>query len=433
MEHNITHVQALEVLDSRGNPTLQVTVTAQSSDGRTCCGSAMVPSGASTGAFEACELRDGGTRYGGKGVAIAQYHVNNIIRKALVDHPVCRQRDLDERLIQLDGTPDKHQLGANALLGVSLASARAAAGCLGVPLFRYLGGSNTHQLPVPMMNVINGGRHAEGSISCQEFMIMPTGADSFPECIRWCCEVYHALGKLLRQKGHSTGVGDEGGYAPALREDKEAIECILQAIEDAGFRPGSQFHLALDPASTEMYEAAREQGFTGDYLFWKTNKRYTPEAMIDLWEDWCRQYPIRSIEDPLAEEDWEHFAQLTARLGDRIQLVGDDLLVTNTARLHKAIHKKACNAILIKVNQIGTLTEAMDAVELAQKQGWKAIISHRSGDTEDPFIADLTVATGSGQIKTGAPCRGERTAKYNRLLAIHQQLGSQALYKGLWR
>ncbi|MGI6030381.1 MAG: phosphopyruvate hydratase [Eubacteriales bacterium] len=429
MQSSIQTIRALEVLDSRGNPTLAVQVTTQSG----ACGQAMVPSGASTGAFEACELRDGGQRYGGKGVAVAQYHVNHLLADALRGMPVDDQRAIDQRLLQLDGTPDKHRLGANALLGVSMACAQAAAAARGVPLYRYLGGSQAHRLPVPMMNVINGGRHAEGNLSCQEFMIMPNGADSFPECVRWCAEVYHALGSLLRQKGFGTAVGDEGGYAPALREDAEAIEYILEAIRIAGFQPGYQFCLALDPAATEMYDAAKEEGCPGNYYFWKLHRMYTPQALMDLWEDWCRQYPIRSIEDPLAEEDWENFTKLTARLGNRVQLVGDDLLVTNTARLEKAIGLHACNAILIKVNQIGTLSEAMDAVERAQRVGWNAIISHRSGDTEDTFIADLAVATGSGQIKTGAPCRGERTAKYNRLLTICQQLGPQALYTGLWR
>lgn len=304
-----------------------------------------------------------------------------------------------------------------------MACARAAAQALSIPLYRYLGGAGAHLLPMPMLNVINGGRHAGNKLSFQEFMLMPVGADSFPQCMQWSMEVYHALASLLRQHGYATAVGDEGGFAPDFREEEEAIQWLLRAIETAGFQPGSQFRIALDPASTELYVAAQEKGEAGNYYFWKTDRMFTPQQMMALWEDWCRQYPIFSIEDPLAEEDWEHYQELTHRIGDKVQLVGDDLFVTNTSRLRKGIDLGACNAILIKVNQIGTLSEAMDAVRMAQYAGYRAVISHRSGETEDTFIADLAVAMQAGQIKTGAPCRSERTAKYNRLLEIWNELG----------
>lgn len=419
LEYCITNVKGWEVLDSRGNPTVAVEVEV---DG-IYHGRAMVPSGASTGSFEACELRDGGKRCGGKGVLTAVYHVNHELRQLLLGRCVTDQREIDRSMCQLDGTENKSRLGANAMLGVSMACARAAAQALSIPLYRYLGGAGAHLLPMPMLNVINGGRHAGNKLSFQEFMLMPVGADSFPQCMQWSMEVYHALASLLRQHGYATAVGDEGGFAPDFREEEEAIQWLLRAIETAGFQPGSQFRIALDPASTELYVAAQEKGEAGNYYFWKTDRMFTPQQMMALWEDWCRQYPIFSIEDPLAEEDWEHYQELTHRIGDKVQLVGDDLFVTNTSRLRKGIDLGACNAILIKVNQIGTLSEAMDAVRMAQYAGYRAVISHRSGETEDTFIADLAVAMQAGQIKTGAPCRSERTAKYNRLLEIWNELG----------
>lgn len=419
LEHCITNVRGWEVLDSRGNPTVAAEVEV---DG-IYHGRAMVPSGASTGSFEACELRDGGKRCGGKGVLTAVYHINHEIKENLLGRCVTEQQAIDRYLCQLDGTPDKSRLGANAILGVSMACARAAAGALQVPLYRYLGGAGAHLLPMPMLNVINGGRHAGNKLSFQEFMLMPVGADSFPKCMQWSMEVYHALASLLRQHGYSTGVGDEGGFAPDFKEDEEAIHWLLKAIELAGFHPGSQFRIALDPATTELYVAAQERGEEGSYCFWKTDRMFTAQQMMALWEDWCRQYPIFSIEDPLAEEDWEHYQELTRRIGDKVQLVGDDLFVTNSSRLRKGMDLDVCNAILIKVNQIGTLSEAMEAVRMAQHGGYRAVISHRSGETEDAFIADLAVAMHAGQIKTGAPCRSERTAKYNRLLDIWHELG----------
>lgn len=407
------------MLDSRGNPTVAAEVEV---DGM-YHGRAMVPSGASTGSFEAYELRDGGKRCGGKGVLTAIYHINHAIKEGLLGHCVTRQQAIDQYLCQLDGTPNKSRLGANAILGVSMACARAAAQAQHMPLYRYLGGADAHLLPMPMLNVINGGRHASNKLSFQEFMLMPVGADSFPLCMQWSMEVYHALASLLRQHGYSTGVGDEGGFAPDFKEDEEAIHWLLKAIELAGFQPGNQFRIALDPATTELYVAAQERGEAGNYYFWKTDRMFTAQQMMALWEDWCRQYPIFSIEDPLAEEDWEHYQELTRRIGDHVQLVGDDLFVTNSSRLRKGMDLDVCNAILIKVNQIGTLSQAMEAVRMAQHGGYRAVISHRSGETEDALIADLAVAMHAGQIKTGAPCRSERTAKYNRLLEIWHELG----------
>lgn len=427
MKESIRQVMAMEMMDSRGNPTVFARVETEGGQ----VGTALVPSGASTGAFEACELRDGDKdRYDGKGVQKAVDHVNNIMAPALMGKSVTDQRGIDDLLCRLDGTANKEKLGANGILSVSMACARAGAKAAGLPLYRYLGGSNAHVLPVPMMNVINGGKHAANSITFQEFMMMPVGAESFSMGLRWCSEVYHALQKLLKEEGYSTGVGDEGGFAPDFSQDHQGVEYIIRGVERAGYRMGRDFVIALDPATTELYDAATKEGHPGNYSLWKKKELMTPGELVDLWKSWRDRYPIFSIEDPLAEEDWQHHQQLTAAIGESTQLVGDDLFVTNVHRLEKGIAQKACNAILIKLNQIGTLTEGMDAVELARRHGYRSIISHRSGETEDSFIADLAVAMGCGQIKTGAPCRGERTAKYNRLLYIEQQLGSHSCYGG---
>ena len=424
----IVDVMAREILDSRGNPTVEVEVLAE--DG--VIGRASVPSGASTGAFEACELRDGEeNRYGGKGVTRAVANVNGPICEALLGMNVLDQIAIDKALIALDGTPNKTSLGANAILGVSLACAKAAAMAVGQSLYSYLGGIHAHTLPVPMMNVINGGKHADNSISCQEFMIMPVGAESFREGLRWCAEVFHALKGVLKNKGYSTAVGDEGGFAPNLSGDEEAVKLLLEAIAAAGYRPDSDFKIALDPASTEMYEEAKKKGKEGQYYFWKQDRMLTREEMVDFWEDWVKKYPIISIEDGMAEEDWEGWKMLTKRLGDKVQLVGDDLFVTNPSRISKGIKEKVANAVLVKVNQIGTLTETMEAMQTANRAGFAAVISHRSGETEDTTIADLAVAVNAGQIKTGAPSRTDRTAKYNRLLRIEEELGEMAKYPGI--
>ncbi len=424
----IEGIAAREILDSRGNPTVEVEVYTEGD----FVGRAAVPSGASTGAFEACELRDGDkTRYMGQGVLKAVENVNGEIADALLGLNVLDQPYIDKTLISLDGTRDKSRLGANACLAVSLACAKAAAAALGQSLYNYIGGINAKTLPVPMMNIINGGKHADNSISCQEFMIMPVGAKSFSEALRWCSEVFHTLKKLLKEKGYSTAVGDEGGFAPNLSDDEEAVRIILEAIERAGFRPYDDFRIALDPASTEMYEAAKGLGQAGKYYFWKTDKLLSGEEMVEFWADWVSKYPIISIEDGMAEEDWEGWDMLTKRLGSKVQLVGDDLFVTNTERLKRGIRTGVANSILIKVNQIGTLTETLDAIETANRAGYTAVTSHRSGETEDTTIADIAVATNSGQIKTGAPSRTDRTAKYNRLLRIEEELDDCALYKGL--
>lgn len=423
----IEGIGAREILDSRGNPTIEVEVYAEGD----YVGRAAVPSGASTGAFEACELRDGDKRrYMGQGVLKAVDHVNGEIADELLGLNVLDQPYIDKTLINLDGTKDKSRLGANAILAVSLACAKAAAAALGQSLYNYIGGANAKKLPVPMMNIINGGKHADNSISCQEFMIMPVGAKSFSEALRWCSEVFHTLKKLLKEKGYSTAVGDEGGFAPNLSEDEEAVRIILEAIERAGFKPGDDFCIALDPASTEMFEAAKEKGETGKYYFWKTDKMLSRGEMVEFWADWAAKYPIISIEDGMAEEDWEGWDMLTQCLGGKIQLVGDDLFVTNTERLKKGIKLGVANSILIKVNQIGTLTETLDAIETANRAGYTAVTSHRSGETEDTTIADIAVATNSGQIKTGAPSRSDRTAKYNRLLRIEEELDDCAIYPG---
>ncbi|OUN85919.1 MULTISPECIES: phosphopyruvate hydratase [Enorma] len=420
----IIDVYGREVLDSRGNPTVEVEVTLD--DG--AFGRAMVPSGASTGAFEAVELRDGDAqRYQGKGVKHAVDHVNKECAEAVIGMDACDQRALDAALIAVDGTSDKGSLGANAILGVSLATARAAAQSSGLELYSYLGGVNAHVLPVPMMNILNGGVHADNNVDFQEFMIMPVGAPTFAEALRWCAEVYHTLKSLLKEDGHSTGVGDEGGFAPDLATNEEPLRYIMRAVEAAGYTPGSDFMIAMDPATTELYDAAR-----GVYALKGEGRELTTDEMIDYWEKLVDTYPIISIEDGLAEEDWDGWVKLTERLGDRVQLVGDDLFVTNTERLKKGIELGAANAILVKVNQIGSLTEALEAIELAKRSGYACIVSHRSGETEDATIADIAVATNAGQIKAGAPCRSDRVAKYNQLLRIEDELYTSAEYAG-WK
>ena len=424
----IEGIVAREILDSRGNPTVEVEVYVEGD----YVGRAAVPSGASTGAFEACELRDGDKdRYMGQGVQKAVDNVNGEIADALLGYNVLDQPELDKLMIELDGTPNKSRLGANAILGVSLACAKAAAAALGLSLYQYIGGVNSKTMPVPMMNIINGGKHADNSISCQEFMIMPVGAQSFKEALRWCSQVFHILKLILKKKGYSTAVGDEGGFAPNLESDEDAVKLIIEAIEVAGFKPYEDFRIALDPASTEMYEEAKKKGEDGKYYFWKTDRMLTREEMVEFWADWTSKYPIISIEDGMAEEDWEGWDMLTKRLGNKVQLVGDDLFVTNTERLKKGIRLGVGNSILIKVNQIGTLTETLDAIETANRAGYTAVNSHRSGETEDTTIADIAVATNAGQIKTGAPSRTDRTAKYNRLLRIEEELGAIAKYPGL--
>ena len=422
----IDEVKALEVLDSRGNPTVQVEVIAGGYSGV-----AMVPSGASTGAFEAVELRDGDkSRYLGKGVLKAVENVNTIIRDNIVGMNVYDQAALDKKLIEIDGTENKGKLGANATLGVSLAVAKAAAATLGMELYQYIGGTNAKVLPTPMMNVLNGGKHASNTVSSQEFMIMPVGAPNFREALRWCAEIYHTLNKILKEKGLAAGVGDEGGFAPNLSNDEEALELLVEAISKAGYKPGEDVCLATDIASTEMYEEAKKIGEEGKYYFWKTKELKTADEMIDWLANLTEKYPLISIEDGLAEEDWENWKKLTDRLGSHVQLVGDDLFVTNTKRLQKGIDLGVSNSILIKLNQIGTLTETLDAIELAKKNGMTAVVSHRSGETEDTTLADVAVATNAGQIKTGAPCRTDRVAKYNRLLNIENQLEDIAVYAG---
>ncbi len=424
----ITDVYAREILDSRGNPTVEVEVYLEGG----AVGRAAVPSGASTGAFEAVELRDGDKgRYLGKGVEKAVDNVNNIIAEEIIGMDALNQVEIDNLMIALDGTKNKGKLGANAILGVSLAVAKAAAEQLGMPLYKYIGGVNAKTLPVPMMNIINGGKHADNSVTVQEFMIMPVGAKSFREALQWCAEVFHNLKNVLKSKGYSTAVGDEGGFAPNLKSDEEAIQVILEAVEKAGFKPGEQFRIAIDAASTEMYEEAKAKGKEGMYYWWKTDKWMTKEEMVTFWEEMCSKYPIISIEDGVAEEDWEGWKLLTERLGGKIQLVGDDLFVTNTERLAKGIELGTANSILIKVNQIGTLTETLDAIQMANRAGYTAVVSHRSGETEDTTIADLVVAVNAGQIKTGAPSRTDRVAKYNQLLRIEEELGDSAQYLGL--
>jgi len=419
----IAKVRALEILDSRGNPTLEVEVT--TSGGH--LGRAAVPSGASTGSREALELRDGDPkRYGGKGVTKAAGFVNGEIASAVVGAKLgslAEQKTLDEALISLDGTETKSRLGANALLGVSLAAAHAAAAAAGVPLYRLLGGERANLLPAPMMNVLNGGVHADNNVDLQEFMIFPVGAPTFSEALRWGAEVFHRLAAVLHAKGYATAVGDEGGFAPNLGSNREAIELILTAVEQAGYRPGDDICIALDPAASEFYR-------DGVYDLAGEGARKSSEEMIAYWEDWVTSYPILSVEDGLAEEDWDGWAALTAKLGERVQLVGDDLFVTNPAILRQGIERRVANSILIKVNQIGTLTETLDAIRVAREASYSVVVSHRSGETEDTTIADLAVATGAGQIKTGSLCRTDRVAKYNRLLRIEADLAAGAKYSG---
>ncbi|MGB9737049.1 phosphopyruvate hydratase [Chloroflexus sp.] len=416
----IEAIIAREVLDSRGNPTIEVDVRLESGD----VGRAIVPSGASTGAHEALELRDGDkSRYNGKGVLKAVQAVNEDIAEALIGFDAADQIALDNELIALDGTPNKSKLGANAILGVSLAAAKAAAAAFGLPLYRYLGGVYAHILPVPMMNIMNGGQHATNSTDFQEFMIMPVGADSFREGLRWGAEIYHALKKVIHDRGFSTTVGDEGGFAPSLPTNDAPLQLIMEAIEKAGYRPGEQIYIALDPATTEIYE-------DGKYHLKREGRVLTSAEMVDYWVDLVHRYPIISIEDGLAEDDWEGWQLLRSKLGHKIQLVGDDFLVTNVQRLRRAIDARAANSILIKLNQIGSLTETLSAIQLAQRSGWTAVVSHRSGESEDVTIADLVVATNAGQIKTGAPARTDRIAKYNQLLRIEEELGSAAQYAG---
>lgn len=414
----IESVEALEVLDSRGNPTVQVEVI---TDGG-FCGVAKVPSGASTGSFEAVELRDNDEeRYMGKGVKKAVENVNRTIAKKITGMNVYEQLKIDQKLIDIDGTDNKEKLGANATLGVSLAVAKAAANSLGMTLYNYIGGVNAKKLPTPMMNILNGGKHSDNNISSQEFMIMPTSGKDFAENLQMGVETYHNLKKVLKSKGYFVAVGDEGGFAPNLQSEEEALDVIVEAIKKAGYIPGKDISIALDVASTEMYDEAKKVGKNG-YLFWKTGTFKTSDEMIDYLVELVQKYPIVSIEDGLAEEDWNSWKKLTQKLGSKIQLVGDDLFVTNTDRLRKGIKNKVANSILIKPNQIGTLTETLDAIEMAQKAGYTTVISHRSGETEDTTIADIAVAVNAGQIKTGAPCRTDRVAKYNRLLNIENEL-----------
>lgn len=416
---NIEKVIAREVLDSRGNPTVEAEVHLDSG----FSGRAIVPSGASTGSHEALELRDGGERYLGKGVERAVQNVREALGPALIGLDASEQAAIDKALMDVDGTPNKGKMGGNAILAVSLATARAAAAELDIPLYRYLGGSNARTLPVPMMNVINGGAHADNSVDFQEFMVMPVGAPSFREALRYGTETFHHLKKVLSARGYNTNVGDEGGFAPDLKSNEEALEVLLEAIQKAGYEPGKDICIALDPAVTELYK-------DGKYHLEGEGRVLTTDEMIDFWADWTSRYPIVSIEDGLAEDDWDGWERLTARLGDKVQLVGDDLFVTSPERLQQGIDRKVGNAILVKVNQIGSLTESMDAIELAKRHHYGTIISHRSGESEDAFIADLAVATNAGQIKTGSASRSDRIAKYNQLLRIEDQLGDRAVFPG---
>jgi len=417
----IEEITGREILDSRGNPTVEVEVLLE-------CGSigrAAVPSGASTGVHEAVELRDDDPeRYNGKGVQQAVENVNEIIAEELWGFDALEQALIDEYLIELDGTANKGRLGANAILGVSLATAKAAADALGLPLYRYIGGVSARTLPVPMMNILNGGKHAMDGPDLQEFMAMPVGAPSFAEALRWGAETYHALKKVLKSKGYSTGIGDEGGFAPSLKSNEEAVELIIEAIQQAGYEPGADIFVALDPAASEVFQ-------DGKYVLKKEGRTLSGEEMVDFYERWVEKYPIISIEDGLAEDDWDTWVLMQQRLGNRIQIVGDDLLVTNVERLATGIERKAANSILIKLNQIGTLTETLAAIEMAKRASWTSVVSHRSGETEDTTIADLVVATNAGQIKTGAPARSDRVAKFNQLLRIEEELGDMALYAGI--
>jgi enolase len=420
MSTTILEIVGREMLDSRGNPTVEVDVRLESGD----VGRALVPSGASTGAHEALELRDGDkSRYGGKGVLKAVENVNTAIAEALIGLDAADQIGIDQALLQLDGTEHKSKIGANAILGVSLAAAKAAAATHGLPLYRYLGGVFAHTLPVPMLNILNGGKHATNSTDFQEFMVMPVGASSFREALRWGSEIYQSLKKVLHDRGEPTNVGDEGGFAPSLPTNEAALQVIMEAIQRAGFTPGEQVMLAMDPACTELYQ-------NGSYHLEREGRTLTSAEMVDYWADIAARYPLISLEDGLSEDDWDGWKLLRSKIGDRVQLVGDDFLVTNVKRLERAISEQAANSILVKLNQIGSLTETMSAIQMAQRAGWTAVISHRSGETEDVTIADLAVATNAGQIKTGAPARTDRVAKYNRLLRIEHELGEAARYAG---
>ena len=417
---SIKSIRAREIIDSRGNPTIEVEVSLSNG----VAGKAAVPSGASTGKYEALELRDGDKkRYGGLGVLKAVANVDKIIQPALTGIDIFQQEFIDRRLIELDGTADKSRLGANAMLGVSLAAAHAAANSITAPLYRSIGGPDATVLPVPMMNILNGGKHAENSTDLQEFMVMPTGAKSFHQAMQMGCEVYHALKKVIKQKKLNTNVGDEGGFAPSLSSNREALELILSAIEIAGYKPAVDCHIAIDSAASSFYK-------DGKYVLEREGKTLSGKEMVDFYADWVANYPIISIEDGLDEDDWESWALLTKKLGAKVQLVGDDLYTTNVKRIQQGINSKASNSVLIKLNQIGTLTETLAAINMARKAGWTAVISHRSGETEDTSIADLSVAVNAGQIKTGAPCRSERVAKYNRLLKIEDELNNKASYPG---
>jgi enolase len=417
----IDSVEGREVLDSRGNPTVEAEVTLL--DGTV--GRAIVPSGASTGEYEALELRDNDKkRFGGKGVLKAVDAVNETIAEAIIGMDAIDQKAIDEVMLELDSTPTKSNLGANAILAVSLAVAKAAATGLGLPLYKYLGGVYAHVLPVPMLNILNGGKHAENSTDFQEFMVMPVGAETFAEGLRWGVEIYQSLKKILHDKGKATTVGDEGGFAPSdLKRNEEAIEFIMEAIEKAGYTAGEQIMIALDPAASEIYK-------DGKYVLARENRSLSPEEMVEFWIGWCEKYPIISLEDGLAEDDWKHWSMLTERIGSKVQLVGDDLLVTNVERVQRGIKEKAANSLLCKVNQIGSLTEAIAATQMSMRAGWTVVVSHRSGETEDNTIADLVVGLNAGQIKTGAPARSDRVAKYNQLLRIEEQLGDAARYAG---
>ncbi len=417
----ITHIIARQILDSRGNPTVEAEVYCE--DGS--AGRAAVPSGASTGVHEALELRDGDeNRYNGKGVTQAVDNINTIIAEAMIGWDALDQKGIDEAMIRLDGTPNKSKLGANAILGVSLATAKAAASALGLPLYRYIGGVYAHILPVPMMNILNGGKHAVDGPDLQEFMVMPVGAPTFSEALRWGAETYHTLKKVLKSKGYGVGVGDEGGFAPSLKTNEEAIELILEAVEKAGYTPGEDIWIAMDPAAAEIYE-------DGKYNLKKEGRVLSSEEMVEFYANWVEKYPIISIEDGLDEDDWDGFKLMMERLGDKLQIVGDDLLVTNTERIARGIEEQAANSVLIKLNQIGSLTETIAAVRMAHKHNWTAVVSHRSGETDDATIADLAVALNTGQIKTGAPCRIDRVAKYNQLLRIEEDLGDEGIYGGM--
>ncbi|HOA21941.1 MAG TPA: phosphopyruvate hydratase [Anaerolineaceae bacterium] len=423
MDTTIEYINAMEVLDSRGNPTVEVEVIL----GDGSYGRAIVPSGASTGVHEALELRDGDkSRYGGKGVLDAVDHVNDEIADELIGWDAIEQKAIDQLLLELDGTPNKSALGANAILGTSLAVAKAAASSLGLPLYRYLGGVFAHVLPVPMMNILNGGAHTGWqSTDFQEFMVMPLGAETFAEALRWGAEIYQSLKGVLKSKGYITLVGDEGGFAPQLKANEEAVELILEAITKAGYKPGEQVCIALDPAASELFEED-----TKLYNLRKEGRKLTSDQMVDFWADWATKYPIVSLEDGFAQDDWDGWKNFTAKMGHHLQIVGDDLLVTNPERVARGIEEKACNALLVKLNQIGSLTETMQAVSMVQTHGWKAVCSHRSGETEDSTIADLAVAMNMGQIKTGAPARSDRVAKYNQLLRIENELEDTARYAG---